>query len=803
MLEFLWITSSFAQTQTCPVNINFADRDLSAWSAETGLMSGAVQHYPGSNAGTTSIPEYSLSTTGIQVITSSTTDLYGGFPTIPTINGYAYHYSVKIGSTATSWDLHSGQSNPGGFRRSITYVINVPAGPASVPYTMTYAYAMVLENGTHNSNDQPLFKATLSTSNEIIKCASPEYYLPTFNDAGGGLGGGSTGATLDTATALANGFTLSPVSFLSHAGRNQNNGEGTLLQDVWTKGWREVTFDLSPYRGQVVTLTFEADNCVPGAHFAYAYVALRNSCAGLEISGNVAACANSPQTYSVPALASASYEWSVPPGWTVRSGSNTNTVSVMAGTTGGFIIVHEKNGCADLRDTLLVTTTPPTVAGRMTGSATVCAGTPVQLTLQGQTGNVVGWLSSPDGTTWSTLPNATGNSTTQNPPKTTRYKALVQNGSSCAVDTSAAALVRVDRPSDAGSLTPADTTVCAGQSTRIPITLTGRVGTVLNWQSSQDSINWRSFSPFYTDSSYDASAISRNTYYRAIVKDGVCPSDTSGVAITRFINSAFPRASVTPASSSICYGDSVALHAHVTSALSYTWTPVGSLSGQEEGILPALPADIQVMAKPADTTDYLLTLENEGCPNTLTDTFHVAVSAPIIVDAGHDTAIVAGQPIQLHATVNDPSANLFSWSPSTGLNSTDIADPVSVLGVKTDSITYTVKATDAAGCYGKDDLTVAVFKTGANIFVPTAFTPNGDGRNDLFSPICVGIRQLLFFRVFDRWGNLLFKTAEIGDGWNGRANGKKMAAGGYVYMAEGIDYNGRKLYKKGSFLLIR
>ncbi|MEJ0105301.1 MAG: hypothetical protein WDO19_23290 [Bacteroidota bacterium] len=101
------------------------------------------------------------------------------------------------------------------------------------------------------------FKATLTTSTGIITCASPSYYLPTLNNATQGTGQGRTGATLDTAAALANGFKLSPVLFLSHAGQQGNNG--TLLQDVWTKDWTEVTFDLSPYRGQQVTLTFESD----------------------------------------------------------------------------------------------------------------------------------------------------------------------------------------------------------------------------------------------------------------------------------------------------------------------------------------------------------------------------------------------------------------------------------------------------------------------------------------------------------------------------------------------------------------
>src|SRR5690349_6827422 len=90
---------SFAQIQACPANINFATGDLSFWAARTGLVGGPNKNYPAPNSGVAVIPEYSISTTGVQVITSLSTDRYGGFPTIPTINGYAYDYSVKIGST--------------------------------------------------------------------------------------------------------------------------------------------------------------------------------------------------------------------------------------------------------------------------------------------------------------------------------------------------------------------------------------------------------------------------------------------------------------------------------------------------------------------------------------------------------------------------------------------------------------------------------------------------------------------------------------------------------------------------------
>lgn len=103
-----------AQDQTCPVNINFSGGTLANWSATTGLIEGSTTSYPLPNAVTT-IPEYSLQVTGIQVNTVSSTDHFGKFPTIPTVNGYAYNYSIKLGSSTTSFDLNSGNRNPGGF----------------------------------------------------------------------------------------------------------------------------------------------------------------------------------------------------------------------------------------------------------------------------------------------------------------------------------------------------------------------------------------------------------------------------------------------------------------------------------------------------------------------------------------------------------------------------------------------------------------------------------------------------------------------------------------------------------------
>ncbi|MGC4036187.1 MAG: gliding motility-associated C-terminal domain-containing protein [Chitinophagaceae bacterium] len=791
--------------QSCPANINFSSGDISNWSAKTGLVSGAQKLYPAPNASINSIPEYSITTTGIKVITTQSTDAFGGFSTIPTINGYSYNYSIQIGSPSTSWDLHTNNAEPGGFTRSVTYVINVPAGSPSDPYTITYAYAMVLENGTHNSNQQPLFKATASTPAGIITCASPSYYLPTFNNATqGNPGGGSgTGATLDSAAAKRNGFTVSPKLFLSHAGRQGNTG--TYLQDVWTKGWTEVTFDLSPYRGQDVTLTFEADNCTPGAHFAYAYVALRNDCGGLQISGNPVACTNNEITYSIPSLGDGTYSWTVPAGWVINSGADSNIINVTPGPAGGIITAHEINGCADLNDTISVTTTPPTVPGQLANDNAVCAGTnSTALSLSGQTGSILNWVSSTDGVTWTPITNTTTNYTAQNLNTTTQYKAVVQNGSSCKIDSSTVVTVTVSPQTVGGSLAPASTSICADQTSDSFIKLEGSVGSIVNWQSSPDSINWNYFVPVKSDSVYNVNSITASTWYRVILKSGVCPADTSDAAAIRFINVKFPSATIDPASIGICYGKSAQLNATITNGTSYTWSNQATLTNTGNGSITASPYSIKATASPLQSTDYVLTIMNAGCPNALTDTFHVDVAPPILVFAGNDTSIVAAQPLQLNATTNDSSANIFTWTPSTGLSSTEVPDPVANLSAHAGStITYTIRATDAYGCYGEDNIKVTVFTTLPDIFVPSGFTPNGDGRNDIIKPICVGITQLNYFQIYNRWGQLVFSTKEIGKGWDGTINGTLQGTSNFVYIAQGVDYTGKTVNRKGNIALIR
>ena len=803
--------SAFSQSQVCPLNSNWSLGNLTHWEAYTGNNAGGngasaiKQVYDSSTAaptgtiGNTGIYEYNLPTVlGIQIVSNPTKDAYGGFYTIPKINGYQYTNSILLGSTSITRGASGGSE--GGYVRGVTYRINVPPGPTTVPYTMTYAYAMVLENGSHNSNEQPLFSATLRSNDSVITCASPQYFLPTLNNASRT----DAGATLDSALAKSEGFYLS-YKLSPNPNPNSSSPDAPHLQDVWAKNWTEVTFDLSPYRGQQVELTFETDNCVPGGHFAYSYIALRNTCGGLLISGDTVACQSSTLTYTVPGLTGATFQWTVPGDWSVVSGSDSNILSVQVGTDPGVVTVHEQNSCANLQATLPVTTALPTIAGTAIGGAEVCTGTNiVTLTTAGNRGQVVGWLASTGGT-YTSLNDTTLQYVAQNLTATTNYSVLVQNGESCAVDTTSATTVLVDPLSVGGTLQPNSMQVCEGQDKDALLTLTGEVGTPVNWQSSPDNVIWTGFAPQYTDTVYQIIGLTAPIDYRVIVQSGVCPADTSAISSINYVNVPFPQAAIDPADTQNCYNTSAVLNAVISIGTSYAWSNYGTLTNAGSGVISSLPFTITPTASPKATTDYVLSIENAGCPNLLIDTFHVRVLPPIIVDAGDDTSVVAGEPLPFKATSNDtttPAGDSFVWTPIIGLNNPNIYDPVGIYTSETDSVRYYVTATSMYGCTGTGTMLVKVFKTGPDIFVPNAFTPGG-ATNNLFRPVPVGISSLSFFRVYNREGQLVYETKRIGDGWDGYINGHMEVTGTYVWMVQGTTYTGKIVSRKGTVILVR
>ncbi|HEX8333414.1 MAG TPA: PKD domain-containing protein [Segetibacter sp.] len=240
----------------------------------------------------------------------------------------------------------------------------------------------------------------------------------------------------------------------------------------------------------------------------------------------------------------------------------------------------------------------------------------------------------------------------------------------------------------------------------------------------------------------------------------------------------------------LCYGSRTQITGSIVGS-SFTWSPTNSLQN---------PQTLTPVAGPITTTNYILSsYDTLGCPKPHRDTLTVVVLPKILAFAGNDTSVVANQPLQLKAS----GGTSYLWSPTIGMTGFNTATPVITLGSDIESITYRVRVGIAEGCFADDDINVKIFKTGPEIFIPTAFTPNADRKNDILKPTLVGMKGLTYFKIYNRWGQLIFNTAEEGTGWDGTFAGKQQASGTYVFMAEATDYLDKKVFRKGTFVLIR
>ena len=106
-------------------------------------------------------------------------------------------------------------------------------------------------------------------------------------------------------------------------------------------------------------------------------------------------------------------------------------------------------------------------------------------------------------------------------------------------------------------------------------------------------------------------------------------------------------------------------------------------------------------------------------------------------------------------------------------------------------------------CIGEDSVKIKVFKLPPSFYVPTAFSPNADGINDILRPIALGMRSIKYFKVYNRLGQLLFSTTENGKGWDGTFKGNPQDPATYVWMAQGETFTGELITRKGYAVLVR
>lgn len=266
---------------------------------------------------------------------------------------------------------------------------------------------------------------------------------------------------------------------------------------------------------------------------------------------------------------------------------------------------------------------------------------------------------------------------------------------------------------------------------------------------------------------------------------GKCKANTS----TRVLVVPYPEV-VATGDTTICFAATRQLHA-TTNGSSFHWGPTNSMLYSNT---------LNPIAGPQATTAYWISVTDTlGCPKPSTDTVLITVIPRVKAFAGNDTSVVAGQPLQLQAT----GGTNYLWTPLTGLTGRTLSNPLVVMDGSIDSIVYTVRVSTREGCFADDNIKVRIYKTSPEIFVPSGFTPNADGRNDILRPILAGMKKLVYFRVYNRWGQLLYSTSQEGQGWDGSYKEVDQASGTYIYVAQAIDYTGKTVTRKGSSVLIR
>ena len=239
----------------------------------------------------------------------------------------------------------------------------------------------------------------------------------------------------------------------------------------------------------------------------------------------------------------------------------------------------------------------------------------------------------------------------------------------------------------------------------------------------------------------------------------------------------------------ICEGDVgnlVVIDPEPTST--YTW---------EQPVPVDEPNDPVTTSQPDLTQVYPVSvLDTNMCSND--DTATIYVINPLLL-ADWDTTIVIGDSICLPMDA-EAGLYIFDWNPTEGLDCDTCGSPcIQPL----EKITYSVEVTDVLGCFTSNADYIVDIHPETFISLPTTFTPNGDGPNDIIYVEGWGIKELLEFRVFNRWGEELFFTTNIDEGWDGYFKGVLQNNDVYVYKVSALTWRDETKQLEGYFNLMR
>lgn len=458
---------------------------------------------------------------------------------------------------------------------------------------------------------------------------------------------------------------------------------------------------------------------------------------------------------STTSTGTASYAWTGPGGYTSAMQNPTNATA--AGTYSLMVTV---NGCQSAASSTVVniSSTPPATAAN---TGPYCAGAAIQLngstTASGT--NTYAWTG-PGGFT----------SSVQNPTNATAagtYTLIVtSNGCPSAAATTNVTIKPV----------PMATAGNSGPYCGAAIQLTGSTST-----AGTPAYSWTGPGGYTSSVQNPGNATAAGAYSLVVTIDGCA----GAAATTQVVVNPVPVAAASNGGP-YCAGEAIQLSgsSSVGGTNTYTWAGPNGFTSAAQNVANATEAGT-----------YTLVVTNNGCTGTPATTV-VSVYPNPDVTAGNTGPYYPGQPTQLNATTTVTGAVTYAWSGPGGYVSTQ-PDPSNAV---TEGI-YTVVLTDANGCTATSS-TMISFSNNGFLIVPNVFTPNGDGKNDVFLIQQAGIKDLRC-SIFNRWGELVYEITTKDGTWDGKSGDREVSDGVYFYVLEASDYLGKKFSEKGNVHIAR
>jgi gliding motility-associated-like protein len=464
------------------------------------------------------------------------------------------------------------------------------------------------------------------------------------------------------------------------------------------------------------------------------------------------------------------WEYSINGGTTWTPIPNTTNTESLVGVTQTrlYRVVVQSGVCSSATSNVItVTVYPQTVAGSVSGPTTVCGGANSgNLTLTGNTGNVLGWVYSINsGATWTPISNTTTTLPFSNITQTTWYKAIVQSGT-CNIDSTVTKIITVD-PAPNGGVLSGGGAFC-GTAASGTLTLAGYVSTILNWEYSiNGGSTWLPIAN--TSNTQNYSALTQTTLYRVNIASGVCPSTTSNIVTV----------SVTPATSAGTLLNDTTICPVIGDVTLTLINNIGSVlfwQANNGGGWINIPntTTSQVVTGISQNTQLRCVVQNGSCSVDTSNIVLVSVYSVLPVFAGNDVTIKSNETVVL----NGLGTGTPLWTPAALLNNPAVFNPTAS---PTETTSFILIVEDANGCLNTDTVIVTVEQS-TEIVVTNLFTPNGDGINDNW--YIQNIENYLSNEVsiFNIHGRLIYSKKKYSNDWTGTIDSVPVPDGTYYYV---------------------